>query len=198
MDNEVSFADLLRRVRDGDEAAAAELVRRYEPAIRRAVRTKLTEPGLRRGFDSEDVCNSVLATFFAHAAAGQFELDSPEQLVGLLLGMAANKLRDFARREHAARRDCRRVQGGGEQALAAVPSREDSPSAILAGKELLERVRAHLSEEERYLMDQRSLGRGWDDLAAEAGTTPDALRMRFHRALERVADHLGMDEAPHD
>jgi RNA polymerase sigma-70 factor (ECF subfamily) len=160
MDNDVSFADLLRRVRGGDEAAAAELVRRYEPAVRRAVRMKLTDPRLRPGFDSVDVCNSVLANFFTRAAAGQFELDDPEQLLGLLIGMASNKLRDYARREHAARRDCRRVQGEGEQTLAAVPGPQDSPSAILAGKELLGRVRAHLSEEERSLIGPALPGPG--------------------------------------
>ena len=36
---EESFELLIRRVRDGDEQAAAELVRRYEPAIRRAARS---------------------------------------------------------------------------------------------------------------------------------------------------------------
>jgi RNA polymerase sigma-70 factor (ECF subfamily) len=197
MDNDVTFAELLRRVRGGDQAAAAELVRRYEPAIRRSVRMKLTDPRLRRAFDSMDVCNSVLANFFVRAAAGQFELDTPEQLLNLLVGMACNKLRDYARREHAARRDCRRVQGDGRQALATVPGRQDSPSAIVAGKELLDRARALLSEEERYLMDQRNLGRGWDDLAAAADTTPDALRMRFIRALDRVAAQLGLDGAAH-
>ncbi len=38
MSEPTSFADLIRRVRGGDADAAAELVRNYEPAIRRAVR----------------------------------------------------------------------------------------------------------------------------------------------------------------
>jgi RNA polymerase sigma-70 factor (ECF subfamily) len=38
-----------------------------------------------------DICQSVLASFFVRAAVGQFELDRPEPLVGLLIGMARNK-----------------------------------------------------------------------------------------------------------
>jgi len=36
-----AFADFIDRVRAGDEQAAAELVRRYEPLIRREVRLHL-------------------------------------------------------------------------------------------------------------------------------------------------------------
>src|SRR5206468_9976043 len=57
--DESSFADLIGRVRAGDGRAAAELVRRYEPAVRVAVRVRLTDPGLRRVLDSMDVCQSV-------------------------------------------------------------------------------------------------------------------------------------------
>jgi RNA polymerase sigma-70 factor (ECF subfamily) len=68
-----SFHDLVRRVRSGDDAAAAKLVRHYGPALRRAVRTRLTDPELRRLLDSMDICQSVLASFFVRAA-GQYDL----------------------------------------------------------------------------------------------------------------------------
>src|SRR5206468_2113644 len=58
MAEDASFADLIRRVRQRDEQAAAELVRRYEPAIRVAVRVRLTDPRLRRVVDSMDICQS--------------------------------------------------------------------------------------------------------------------------------------------
>ena len=51
-----AFRDLIARVRAGDAAAAAELVRLYEPAIRRAVRVRLVDARLERLLDSMDVC----------------------------------------------------------------------------------------------------------------------------------------------
>lgn len=197
MDDAPSFAELLRRVRGGDQDGAAELVRRYEPAIRRAVRMKLTDTRLRRTLDSVDVCQSVLGNFFVRAAAGQFDLDAPEQLLRLLVSMAHNKLIDHARREQASRRDARRVRTDGGPPLEAVADPHETPSEVVAGRELLERVRSLLSEEERSLMDRRRQGCSWEKLAAEAGTTPDALRMKYSRALDRVARQVGLDEVPH-
>src|SRR5579885_2113346 len=111
MSDASDFHDLIRRVRAGDEAAAAELVRRYEPAIRRAVRIRLADTRLARAFDSMDVCQSVLASFFVRAALGQYELDAPEQLLKLLATMARHKLADQVDRERAECRDNRRLAG---------------------------------------------------------------------------------------
>ena len=55
---------LLDRIRAGDQGAATELVRRYEPALRRSVRLRLRDPRLRRVLDSSDVCQAVLLRFF--------------------------------------------------------------------------------------------------------------------------------------
>ena len=69
------YADFIGRIRHGDERAAEELVRRYEPEIRLEVRgwLRLRNPALRRVFDSMDICQSVLASFFARAAVGDFD-----------------------------------------------------------------------------------------------------------------------------
>ena len=83
MPEDASFASLIGRVRAGDAAAAAELVRLYEPTIRVIVRRRLTDTAARRLLDSTDICQSVLANFFVRAAAGQFELDTPDQLLRL-------------------------------------------------------------------------------------------------------------------
>jgi len=189
-----SFAKLMERVRRGDADAATELVQRYEPEIRRAVRLRLNDPRLRRVLDSMTVCQSVLANFFVRAAAGQFELDEPEQLLKLLVVMARNKVRDQASYLQAARRDQRRLQTDEAGDPNALTAGEASPSRVVAGRDLLEAVRQALTPEERYLADQRALGREWADLAAERGEKADALRKRLGRALDRVARQLGLDE----
>ena len=81
MTNSSPFQDLIRRVRAGDEVAAAELVRRYERHIRRVVRVRLVDPRLKRLVDSMDICQSVLASFFVRAALGQYSLKTPEELL---------------------------------------------------------------------------------------------------------------------
>jgi RNA polymerase sigma factor (sigma-70 family) len=193
MSEQDTFADFMRRIRAGDEQAAVEMVRRYEPLIRREIRLQLEDRRLSRLFDSMDICQSVLKSFFFRTAAGQYDLDTPEQLQRLLVTMAKNKLASAARGQHRQRRDQRRVVGGGaehlEGALADVPT----PSDVVAGEELLDRFRQALNEEERQLAELRGEGMAWGDIAARLGGTAQARRMQLARAVERVARQLGLD-----
>ncbi len=197
MSTDTTFRVLIQRVRAGDAAAAAELVRDFEPAIRRMIRVYLTDRRLRRVFDSMDLCQSVLANFFVRVAAGQFDVDQPEKLLKLLTEMARNKVREVARRQHARRRDNRRVEPDGEEALKAVPDPTDTPSQIVAAKELWQQVRQRLTVEERALAEQRAQGSAWEEIAAEQGDSAEALRKKLARAINRVLRVLGLEEDNH-
>ncbi len=74
------FLDLLARLRAGDDRAASDLVAEYEPTIRRMIRTRLRNLSLQRVVGEEDVCQSVLKSFFLRYRLGQYDLESPEQL----------------------------------------------------------------------------------------------------------------------
>ena len=191
------YSDFLRRLRAGDEAAAAELVRRYEPEIRLEVRTwlRLRNPRLRRVFDSMDVCQSVLGSFFVRAAVGDFDVERPEQLIRLLVGMARNKLAERVRHHQRGRRDVRRVEGGGAGLDACAAVEHETPSQLVAGRELLQEFRRRLSDEERRLADLRAQGHEWAAIAAELGGTPEGLRKQLNRAVERVKQELGLRAA---
>ncbi len=132
---EDDFQRLIQLVRQGDEKAAEEVVRAYEPHIRRVVRIRMEDPALRKVVDSMDICQSVLASFFLRAATGQYEINTPTQLIKLLAVMTRNKLQDWQRKQRAARRDRRR-----EIPLDAmhdiVMAGESSPSKVAAAKEL--------------------------------------------------------------
>jgi RNA polymerase sigma-70 factor (ECF subfamily) len=193
---EEPFGELMRRVQAGDGSAAADLVHEYEPEIRRTVRMWLTDPQMLRILDSSDICQSVFANFFVRVRAGQFDLQHPQQLLKLLMTMAYNKVKDQARKQLADRRDNRRVETTCQEILEAVVDPAESPSQIAAWQELLHEARSQLTEEERYLAEQRALGRDWTELAQEQTTTPDALRKKLTRAMTRVLRHLGLDDTP--
>jgi RNA polymerase sigma-70 factor (ECF subfamily) len=191
------FADLIARVRAGDALAAEELVRRYEPVIRMEVRRQMRDPRLRRAFDSLDVCQSVMASFFVRASLGQYDLDDPAEVVKLLVGMAHNKLAFQVRKERRQCRDYRRVRPldeGQVEAAAGGPS----PSQLVAGEELLQAVRQELSEEERQLAERRARGVSWAEIAAELGGTAEGRRKQMERAVARVVGRFGLDEEGHD
>lgn len=190
------LTDLLARLRRGDGTAADELVRRYGPALRVAVRTRLTDPALRRHFDSEDVCQSVLASFFARAACGQLAPDDPAGLLRLLVRMAVRKVGRRARNLRRRRRDCRRDRPDGDAILRHAAGSEPLPERIVEGRELLAAVRAGLGPDELRIADLRAEGCSWAEVADHAGGTPEARRKQLRRALDEVLVNLGLEDAP--
>jgi RNA polymerase sigma-70 factor (ECF subfamily) len=192
---ESTFDELIGRVRAGDQDAATDLVRLYEPEIRRAVRYRLADARLGTLLDSMDLCQSVMKSFFVRAAAGQYELKTPQQLLALLATMARNKLLSQARKQQAQRRDHRRATSVGlDDAQLVDPGA--SPISEVAARDLLHEVRQRLAPEERRLMDLRNQGHGWAAIAAQLGGSADSARVRLSRALDRVALQLGLDEGP--
>jgi RNA polymerase sigma factor (sigma-70 family) len=192
-----TFNDLIRRVRAGDEDAATELVKRYEPAIRRAVRFRMADTRLERMMDSMDICQSVFASFFERTAAGQFDLEQPEQLMKLLMTMARNKLANQAQGLQRQCRDYRRVSNA-ELDERQVAADQSSPSMHVAGKELIFHADRLLSEDERQLRDLRKEGLDWGTIARQLGSTPEALRKKLARAMERVSQELHLDTDRHE
>jgi RNA polymerase sigma-70 factor (ECF subfamily) len=186
MSEESSFQDLVQRVRTGDEDAATELVRTYEPHIRRAVRIRLMRnPQMRRVLDSMDVCQSVMGSFFVRAALGQYDLDQPQKLLNLLVVMAHHKLIDVARKK-------RLPEPSNPDAVVEPAARDDTPSQQIMLRELLQKFREQMTDEERQLADMRAADRKWEDIAAELKANPEALRKKLTRAVERVAQMLGL------
>jgi RNA polymerase sigma factor (sigma-70 family) len=174
----LDFDKFLADLRAGDERAAAELVRRYEPYLRHVIRVRLTDPRLRRVFDSLDVCQSALGEFFRRMADGRFQFQDPDRLRALLVTMALNKLFDRARHE--------RRHGGGLPDNFDAPTPTLSPDEQALHRELAQAIRDRLSNRESWLIDQRLQGRSWIEIAALDGGQADTLRMMYSRAVARV------------
>ena len=192
MNDEQPFDELLQRVRRGESQAADELVRKYESAIRVAIRTRLSDPALRRQFDSMDVCQSVLASFFVRASAGQYDLTEPRQLVALLTRMAQNKLAMRARGQFRQRRDVRRDTGGAyvsEQIADTAPG----PYQKAVDRELVSRAYELMDADLRQIADHRARGENWKVIAAQMGGTADARRKQFVRAMDDIAQALEIE-----
>lgn len=191
MDPDPQFAALIQRVRAGDSQAAAALVLQFEPEIRRYVRVRLTDAALHRVYDADDILQSVLGNFFVRLRAGQFDLDQPEQLIKLLVTMAHNKLVDKARNPGVRKRaECDSSVWG------AFTASGKTPSDVVAREELLRAAYDRLTAEERQLVEQREQGRGWKEIAETSGGTPEGLRKKLERALDRVCIELGLDDDP--
>lgn len=192
MTDESRFDELLARVRRGEPEAACELVQQYELDIRVAVRTRLSDPALRQQFDSMDICQSVLASFFLRAAAGQYDLHEPDQLVALLTQMARNKLAMHVRSQYQQRRDVRRMTSVAD-GLASHPDKAAGPARQALDRDLLDRAYTLMGPEVRQIADHRIGGKNWADIAESLGGTPDARRQQYWRAMDNIAQTLEIE-----
>jgi RNA polymerase sigma-70 factor (ECF subfamily) len=187
------FLELLHRVRCGDADAASELVDEYSLAIRIAVRTRLSDPALRRQFDSMDVCQSVLGSFFLRMATGMYQIEQPAQLVALLMAIARKKLAMRVRRELQQCRNARR--GISLNAAAHQPSaRGPDPAQAVMHAELVDQAYALMDADTREVAHRRTDDATWPEIAAAMGGTAEGRRKQYQRALQRIAVALNVDE----
>ena len=190
MDTEL--AKLLQRACNHDEAAAAELIRNFEPALRRIIRFRLTDPKLRRFIDSLDICQSVLGGFFLQLTEGKLDFDNPKQIAGLLSVMAKNKIVDIARKDNAIRRGGP-DKGAAQSELAEfIAAKDNSPLDAMANGELADLVRGRLSESDRAILDLWMQGHGWDEIATRINASAESLRKRLSRAIDAATNELGL------
>ena len=189
------FDELIQRIREGDAEAAAELVQRFEPEIRREVRIRLTDPRMRRVVDSLDICQSVLGNFFVRAALGQFEIEHPNQLFRLLTTMARNKVIDRHRSEQVRQNAQNEYSPQREYDAMGEPlDGKDGPGSVIQSREMLKSVLNRLSAEERKIAELRQQGKSWDEIAARVGEKAQTLRKRLSRACDRIMGQLELNE----
>ena len=83
--------------------------------------------------------------------------------------------------------------GDGNVEDAPVSAPDQTPSRLASGRELLEKFRELLTDEERSIADLRARGTDWAGVAAELGGTPDGRRKQLARAVARIELELGLD-----
>ena len=94
--------ELLGRFHDGDEEAATELFNRYVGRLLALANSRLSA-AMRRRVEPEDIVQSAYRSFFRHAEQDRYQIQSGDQLWGLLAAITINKVRDSAK-FHAAQR----------------------------------------------------------------------------------------------
>ncbi|MEZ6139196.1 MAG: ECF-type sigma factor [Zavarzinella sp.] len=191
MKEDPPFSDFIERIRNGDALAAEQLIKRFEPAIRVIVRSNISS-SMRAKFDSVDICQSVMGTFFMRAAMGQYDLDNPQQLIALLARIAQNKVRSAARYFQQERRSQQREVAVDH--LGDIFGNHPTPDRIVEEAELLEKLRNALTTEEREIADRRQNRQDWQQIALEMGGTAEGRRKQFARAMNRAAHDLGLEE----
>ena len=105
-----SDRSLLIRVKEGNSDAATALYLRYAERLGALARAKSSQT-LARQVSAEEIVQSVFGSFFRGTQNGYYDLPAGDELWGLFLVIALNKIRAKGLYHQAAKRDARRTVG---------------------------------------------------------------------------------------
>lgn len=185
---------LLARWHAGDQSALGQIVEQHLPWLREHLEHRLGG-FLRQHADAEDYLQDALLDFLRDAP--RFHVADAVRLRALLARVAENTLRDRNEWFRRKRRDmARRASLPSDTVLQLDPAlqRSSTPSRAAVRGELRDRVRLALElldpEDRRILVAREYDGRSFVEIGRELGMTPNAVRMRWVRAVARLTDVL--------
>jgi RNA polymerase sigma-70 factor (ECF subfamily) len=178
---------LLDRLRDGDEAAAGQIVADYEPYLRLVVRRCLPDR-LRAKFDSLDVVQSVWVHVL-HALRGRdWQVADRARLRALLVTVARRRL--VSRYRH--HRTAVEMEQPGDGLEGLPEPREPRPSEVAVADELWQQMLALCPPEHHELLRLRREGLLLHEIAARTGMHEGSVR----RVLRHLARRLALGREP--
>lgn len=171
-------AELVERVRAGDERAFEQLVRRHLRMAHAVARSKLSGDS----DDADDVCQEAFLTALKRIE----DCKNPERFGAWLASIVRNKAHNF--RSYLAVR-----QAAPLDSVASIRSSDDT-SGEVERHELEAGIREamdHLTELQRAVFVRFDL-EGWNhgEIAEELGISPGACRVHLHAARRTLRDRL--------
>lgn len=185
------FADLIQRCRQGNRDAMAELVARYEADVRIVARARVGA-ALRPHVDSVDLIQSLHRSVLLGLRNRKFEIETPEQLLGLARTIVQRKAARHWRKLARQRRlgDTREDHDLAER-LALLDSGSSDPCRIAELRDLARKLLSEFAPQDQELLRLRLQGFSTVEAARQLGLDPDVTRARLSRIRRRLAaEHL--------
>lgn len=199
MDSTDSFADLVRRLKAGDDALANELFQRYARRLIGLARTHL-DGKLRQKVDPEDVVQSVYKSFFRRLEADQVEMVDWDSLWYFLTVMTLRKCAGQAEHFQAGKRDVRReVATQSDDSKASwrdVIDREPTPDEAVMLTETVEQTIRDFDPEDRAVIVLSLQGYSVREISEQlkrADRSVRRLRERVRKRLEQMVSDAQKD-----
>ncbi len=200
MVQELPFDQVMARLQDGDEDAAALVFRRFAGRLIALARQHL-DAQIRQKVDPEDVVQSVFKSFFPRCADHQYHLDSWDGLWALLVTITLRKCGRKVRHFHGPNHDVRReVEGPGAGdtvtrwlGIAREPTPEEA--ALLA--EVVEQAMRGLKERDRKILELRLQGYSAAEIGAQVRRSENTVNWvlkRIRKRLRRLWDGVGEED----
>jgi RNA polymerase sigma factor (sigma-70 family) len=176
--------ELLQRLNTGDEAAAEQVFRTYEPYLRIVVRRQIRAP-LRAKFDSMDVVQSVWADILEGVRDAGWHFADRAQLQAFLVRLARNRFLDRCRKH---KHDLAREEPlASASPVEAIASDSPRPSEIAQQNELWDRMLALCPPAHHEILRLKRAGLTFPEIASRTGLHPSSVRRILYDLAARFA-----------
>jgi RNA polymerase sigma factor (sigma-70 family) len=182
-----SFADLIERLRAGEQSAPTEIFRRYSERLvflagRRVARS------LRQKVDAEDVVQSAFLSFFRENPADEFRMASWNDLWSLLVTLTLRKCHGQFRRFTRLKRSIKREKPlnlAESTAMWEPIAREPTPAEAATLAETIESLLDRLDERDRAIAELTLQGCSSGQIAGRVGLSERSVfrKLKSIRAL---------------
>lgn len=183
---------LLRRIRSGHSDAATDLYRRYARRIQ-ALARKQIGPALGNRVEPDEIVQSVFRTFFRRLTEGHYDVPAGEEIWGLFLVMALNKVRSAARFHGQERRDMGRTER-----LSHDDQLKTNDDDLVTLQQVIGELLDDLPESHRDVVSLRIDGYTVEEISSKTGLskrTAERVLQRFRKKLSIEIDLDGGTDA---
>lgn len=177
----------------GHEDAAVELYQRYARRLMGLVNKRCPRQ-LGSSADTDDLVQSVFRRFFQGARAGQFQIPEGDDLWGLLLVIALNRLRSERKFCRAAKRDARKTIDLGSLTPGSEPEAPDSNARLPFFQMELEALLDEMPDHYRKATELRVQGFSVAEIAAELDTSKRSVERILQESRDRLRALIVLDE----
>jgi RNA polymerase sigma-70 factor, ECF subfamily len=182
---EVSDHSLLRRFRSGSQDAATTLYLRYVHRVRALVRSRFSTQ-LNRRSDPDDIVQSVFRRFFQKVCQGDYDVPEGEELWGLLLVIALNKIRSEETYHRSGKRDVRMTQDNTDVIDQLEEKGHSDENALQILRLTVGEVMRRLEPHQQTMVEMRIQGHDIAEIAEKIGRS----KRTVERNLQQVRSKL--------
>jgi len=186
-DEKFDEPDCLRRLANGDENAARELLRHFHPFVLKLVRAHLP-----RRLSEEDLTQMIFIRIFQNLDKYSGNVPLQHWISRVAVNTCLNELRAEKRRPEWRLADFDEGTAAAIELLARTESETATPDDAQMAKDLLARLLGHLSPDDRLLvtwlhLEERSI----QEIHSLTGWSRAAIKVRAFRARAKLKKMLG-------
>jgi RNA polymerase sigma-70 factor (ECF subfamily) len=184
---------LLRRFRGGSQDAATQLYVRYAHRLRALVKARCSSE-LARRVEPEDIVQSVFRRFFRRVSQGDYDVPAGEELWGLFLVIALNRIRAAESFHRAGKRDVRVTVPDIAPGATLESATGHDEVAYTVLQMTVEEALAHLQPQQRQMLELRVQGYEVAEIAKQTGRSKRTVERNLQEIRARLRTYLDREK----